>query len=74
MVAEAAGEDGRPTAVHLPNGRFAVEEVLQLWRIDDEWWRKRPVGRTYFSLLLEDGRTLTVYQDAVSGRWYQQAY
>jgi hypothetical protein len=69
-----AGDDGRPAAVHLSNRRFAVEEVLETWRIDDEWWRERPVRRLYYSLLLEDGRTVSVYQDAVSGRWYQQAY
>ncbi len=69
-----AGDNGRPAAVHLSNRCFAVEEVLETWRIDDEWWRERPVRRLYYSLLLEDGRTVTVYQDAVSGRWYQQAY
>jgi len=28
----------------------------------------------YYSLLLEDGRTVTVYQDEVSGGWAEQAY
>jgi len=76
-----AGEDGRPTAVRLPAGRqglsgrrCAVEAVLERWRIDDEWWREQPVSRLYYSLLLEDGRTVTVYRDLVSGRWARQAY
>ncbi len=69
-----AGADGRPTAVYLSGRRYAVEEVLEVWRIDDEWWRKKSVSRRYFSLLLGVGRTVTVYQDTVSGRWYQQAY
>ena len=60
--------------MHLSNGRFAVEEVLQLWRIDDEWWRPRPVSRLYYSLLLADGRMLTAYRDLVSGRWWTQRY
>jgi len=51
-----------------------VEAVLEVWRIDDEWWRKRPVSRLYFSLLLEDGRAVTVYQDLIGLRWASQVY
>ena len=40
---------------------------------DDEWWR-REVSRLYFSLLLEDGRVVTIYRDLVTGRWSQQNY
>ena len=69
-----AGEDGRPIAVWLSGQRYAVESVLEIWRIDDEWWRERAVSRVYFSLLLEDGRTVTVYRDLVSGRWWEQSY
>jgi hypothetical protein len=64
----------RPIAVYLASQRYAVESVLETWRIDDEWWRERAVSRLYFSLLLEDGRTVTVYRDLVSGRWAQQGY
>ncbi len=69
-----AGEDGRPVAVYLSGRRHAVEAVLESWRIDEEWWRQRTVSRLYFSLLLEDGRTVTVYKDSASGRWAKQAY
>jgi hypothetical protein len=68
-----AGADGQPVAVWLSGQRCAVEAVLETWRIDDEWWRKE-VSRLYFSLLLEDGRTLTIYRDLVTGRWSQQNY
>lgn len=70
---EAEG-GGPPQAVQLSGRRLAVEAVLQTWRIDDEWWRPRPVSRLYFSLLLEDGRTLVAYRDLVSGRWWTQRY
>ena len=69
-----AGEDGRPIAVYLSGHRCAAESVLETWRIDDEWWRERPVSRVYFSVLLADGRTVTVYRDLVSGRWARQVY
>ena len=69
-----AGDDGRPVAVHLPIGRCAVEAVLERWRIDDEWWRQRPVSRLYYRLALADGRVVTVYRDLASGGWARQAY
>jgi hypothetical protein len=64
----------RPIAIYLSGQRLAVEAVLETWRIDDEWWRERPVSRLYFSLLLEDGRVVTVYRNLVSGRWWEQGY
>jgi len=48
--------------------------VLETWRIDDEWWRERPLSRLYFSLLLEDGRVMRVYQDLIRLRWASQVY
>ena len=70
---EADGQ-GQPIAVYLSGRRHGVEAVLETWRIDDEWWRERPVSRLYFSLLLEDGQTVTLFRDLVSGRWAKQAY
>ncbi len=67
-------EQRRPTAVWLSGRRCTVEAVPESWRIDDEWWREQPVSRLYFRLLMEDGRTVTVYQNLVTGRWAKQAY
>jgi len=68
-----ADESGQLQAVVLGRQRLAVAAVEDRWRIDEEWWRKE-VSRMYFSLLLEDGRTLTTYRDLVTGRWFQQNY
>ena len=62
--------DGVPASIE---GR-AVESIIETWRIEDEWWRPQPVSRTYWRLLLEDGRTIDVYFDALRKRWYRQAY
>ena len=67
-------ESGEPRGVMLGHERLAVAALQDRWRIDDEWWRTRPVSRLYYSLLLEDGRTVTVYRDLVSGRWFKHAY
>ena len=69
-----ANESGEPQTVVLGRQRLAVVTVQDRWRIDDEWWRKRPVSRLYFSLLLEDGRVVTVYDELAVGLWRQQSY
>ncbi|MDO8613792.1 MAG: hypothetical protein Q7R32_13375 [Dehalococcoidia bacterium] len=69
-----ADVQGWPTAVWLSGRHCVVEAVLEVWRIDDEWWRERPASRLYFGLLLDDGRTTTVYHDLISGRWAKQSY
>ena len=64
---------GLPATVRREGDRpRAVVEVLDQWRIDDEWWRDRPVSRMYQVLLLENGTRLTVYQDLLDGSWYEQ--
>jgi hypothetical protein len=65
---------GEPAAVHLSGRRLVAEAVLERWRIDDEWWRDRPISRLYYRLLLEDGRTVDVYYAIRTGRWFRQAY
>lgn len=64
----------RPLAVHLSNRRVTIEEIVEIWRIDDEWWREHPISRMYYRLLLEDGRTMDVFQDLTNGRWAKQQY
>ena len=69
-----ADESGEPQAVVLGRECLAVAAVQDHWRIDDEWWRERPVSRLYYLLLLEDGQVVTVYQDLIGLRWARQAY
>jgi hypothetical protein len=69
-----ADAEGRPVAVTLGGRRLRVLQVQDTWRIDDEWWRERPVSRAYYEVALEDGRVATVYDDLVSGRWAIQSY
>jgi len=71
-VAVEADAEGRPVAVTLSGRRLRVVQVQDAWRIDDEWWRERPVSRAYFSLLLEDGRVITVYSDLATAGWWRQ--
>jgi hypothetical protein len=62
-----ADEAGEPQVVMLVREHLALAAVQDWWRIDDEWWRERPVSRLYFSLLLEDARVMTAYRDLDRG-------
>ncbi|MSR35208.1 MAG: hypothetical protein EXR95_01005 [Gemmatimonadetes bacterium] len=67
-------ESGAPVAVTAGKRRAPprrVAAVRERWRIDDEWWR-RPLAREYLSVVLDDGRPLTLYLDCVEGGWWVQ--
>ena len=65
------GKGGRPFLLYLKGGVGKVRQILEIWQVDDEWWRD-PISRRYARLVLEDGRIVTVYRDLMSRRWYLQ--
>jgi len=69
-----ADECGMPRAVAYEGAMRVVAAVQDRWRIDDEWWRERPLSRMYYQLQLEGGRVVTVYQDLPGGAWWIQRY
>ena len=74
-IAVEADAEGRPVAVTLrPGERLRVAEVQDTWRIDDEWWRERPVSRVYWQVALQDGQVLTLYDDLLARVWFRQGY
>ena len=58
-----------------------VLDVGEVWRIGEEWWREQPIRRTYFRVVVEDGRGVTVFRDELAvalggdaGGWFEQRY
>lgn len=51
-----------------------VAGIQSVWRIDDEWWRDRSISRMYYSLCLEGGPMVTVFQDLEEKTWWEQRY
>jgi hypothetical protein len=49
----------------------AVESTLEIWRVDDEWWRQ-PISRWYAEVVLEGGMHVILYRDLITGDWYIQ--
>ena len=69
-----AGRNGHPGLIRRrvwPRPR-RVAQVADQWRLDDEWWRERPVSRHYFLTVMEDGLRLTVYHDLIDDTWFEQ--
>ena len=64
---------GLPAAVRAKR-RQAVAAIEDRWRLDDEWWRREPVSRLYFSVRLASGHRVVLYKDLASGEWYKQGY
>jgi len=49
----------------------AVDSILEMWRIDDEWWRQL-ISRRYFAVMLEGGSRVVLFEDLVTHEWFMQ--
>ena len=67
----AAGREGHA---------LEVEQVDEVWRIAEEWWRETPIGRTYYRVIVDGGRALTLFRDELlldgggASMWFEQQY
>ena len=71
---EAGGQPRPPLARPAsPPGEWGrkVEEILEIWRVDDEWWR-RPITRRYVEVLLQGGGHVVLFEDLVTHEWFLQ--
>jgi hypothetical protein len=66
-------EQGRPVAVIDNSKRHQISSIQDTWIIEDEWWRQ-PISRQYFSVLLSNGQSRTIYHDRIANTWFAQAY
>lgn len=63
---------GLPGAIRVRGRWLQVQSVVDRWRIDDEWWRDHPVSRMYYECLVDGGLQIAVFQDLLTGQWYEQ--
>ncbi len=64
----APGDEGRWRTLGV---RRKVEEIIEVWRIDDEWWRA-PISRRYVEVVLEGGGHVVLFEDLATGSWFLQ--
>ena len=69
-----ADKFGNPLRVRLIDTWVDVKEVVDHWRIDDEWWKEKHISRSYYSCSLDGGSRVTVFQNLLGrqGEWYRQ--
>ncbi len=46
-----------------------IIRILEVWRVDDEWWRK-PLGRRYVEVILDNGNRQVLFEDIKTGEWF----
>ena len=74
IAVRVEADAGWPIALVERGVRRAVESVEDIWRVEDGWRRRTPVSRTYFEVLLEDGRRLSIFHDHLREEWRRQRY
>ncbi len=67
----------RPTRSRRPaqaarSPHLAVTSINDLWQVDDEWWRERPISRRYYQITTSNDRRLTIFRDQLNAQWYWQ--
>ena len=70
-VAVQEGPEQQPVAVRLGKRWRRVALIEDLWSFD-LWWMPEPLSRTYYRVLGDDGRQLTLFRDQRGDCWYQQ--
>ena len=72
LVSVEEDEGQRPTSVTVRRRRLEVASIQDVWEIADEWWRTSAIARRYYLVVLEDGKSITIFHDLLSDLWYEQ--
>lgn len=76
----ACDVDQRPVTVTRPASRGSrhvpahVEQIDEAWRVSEAWWRTGAQARTYYRVILNGGRPLTIFRDDTTDAWFEQPY
>jgi hypothetical protein len=67
----AAGGGGAGGGAAAGGRARAVDEVVETWVVQDEWWRT-PINRRYVEVVLEGGAHVVLFEDLTTGEWFMQ--
>ena len=70
-VGVGVNPDGNLAYVVRGESRIPTETVLDSWTIEDEWWRHR-ISRRYMEVMLEGGKRALLFEDLMTGEWFEQ--
>ena len=71
LVVVREGRGRQPKAVRLGSRWLQVSRIEEQWGFD-LWWMSRPMTRTYYRVIGEDGVEVTLFRDDRGGCWYRQ--
>jgi hypothetical protein len=54
--------------------RAQVTRIEDVWRVGEAWWRAGAQMRTYYRVILDGDRPLTLFRDDAIGAWFEQPY
>ena len=60
-----------PVAFSWESHRHVVDRVIERWRVDEGWWKRR-VWREYFQLVTRSGLLVLIYHDVRTSEWRLQ--
>ncbi len=72
--------DGLPLSVIRTDARgrrgseASVEQIEEVWRVAEAWWREASQARTYYRVVLAGGHPLTLFRDDSLDVWAEQPY
>ena len=66
------GRARQPKAVRMGSRWREVSSIEEQWDFD-LWWMSRPMTRTYYRVMDEDGVDATLFRDDRGGCWYRQS-
>jgi hypothetical protein len=51
--------------------RRDIESVVEVWKVDDEWWRQ-PISRRYVEVVMNGGKHTVLFVDLTTNEWFEQ--
>lgn len=64
-------KDGKPYKVLMHKQWHPISQRIKRWRIDEGWWADAK-SRMYWKARLKDGHIVVVFEDLLTGKWYEQ--
>ena len=61
-----------PSRIKIRDIWKSVTGIQDIWRIDDEWWREKPISRIYYMCILKTEEAVVIFQDLITNSWYRQ--
>jgi hypothetical protein len=60
-----------PVSLRWHGHRHPIAAILDRWRVDEGWWRRR-IWREYFTLTTHTGLLILIYHDVRDDTWRLQ--